>query len=290
MNRYFGVNSLILAFMLLPSILFAQQTNFQFSPPPIPWFEFEEGQKDLKISGTLLHLAGEVEDNDPNPPDMGGNVSVYGGGVSAFFRYAFRPHFAIDIGGTVIGAGGDVGSAATMRMGMITIPVDLEFQPVRTDRIALILFGGFNLSWLFLGIDIDTGGYSAEVDLSTAMRGPQGGAQIAFKFPEWVISPFIMFSKLSGDVDFDIKDNTGTDISGSWSVTAATAMFYGIDIVYIPLDLTLSSIIQQVSSSGNNQGYRTYVLTVSYRFQLSEPSTKAREEKPTDKRRKTTGV
>lgn len=122
------------------------------------------------------------------------------------------------------------------------------------------------------------------------MRGPQGGAQIAFKFPEWVISPFIMFSKLSGDVDFDIKDNTGTDISGSWSVTAATAMFYGIDIVYLPLDLTLSSIIQQVSSSGNNQGYRTYVLTVSYRFQLSEPSTKAREEKPTDKRRKTTGV
>jgi len=290
MNRYFGINSLILASMLLPSILFAQQTNFPCSPPPIPWFEFEEGQKDLKISGTLLHLAGEVEDNDPNPPDMGGDVSVYGGGVSAFFRYAFRPHFAIDIGGTVIGAGGDVGSAATMRMGMITIPVDLEFQPIRTDNIALILFGGFNLSWLFLGIDIDTGGYSAEVDLSTAMRGPQGGAQIAFKFPEWVISPFIMFSKLSGDVDFDIKDNTGTDISGSWSVTAATAMFYGIDIVYIPLDLTLSSIIQQVSSSGNNQGYRTYVLTVSYRFQLSEPSTKAREEKPTDKRRKTTGV
>ena len=290
MNRYFGINSLILASMLLPSTRFAPQTHLQFSPPPLPWFEFEEGQKDLKISGTLLHLAGEVEDNDPNPPDMGGDVSVYGGGVSAFFRYAFRPHFAIDIGGTVIGAGGDVGSAATMRMGMITIPVDLEFQPIRTDNIALILFGGFNLSWLFLGIDIDTGGYSAEVDLSTAMRGPQGGAQIAFKFPEWVISPFIMFSKLSGDVDFDIKDNTGTDISGSWSVTAATAMFYGIDIVYIPLDLTLSSIIQQVSSSGNNQGYRTYVLTVSYRFQLSEPSTKAREEKPTDKRRKTTGV
>jgi len=122
------------------------------------------------------------------------------------------------------------------------------------------------------------------------MRGPQGGAQIAFKFPEWVISPFVMFSKLSGDVDFDIKDNTGTDISGSWSVTAATAMFYGIDIVYLPLDLTLSSILQQVSSSGNNQGYRTYVLTFSYRFQLSEPSTEAREEKPTEKRRKPTGV
>jgi hypothetical protein len=174
--------------MLLPSILFAQQTNFQFSPPPIPWFEFEEGQKDLKISGTLLHLAGEVEDTIPILPIMGGDVSVYGWrGERVLPVRVIRPHFAIDIGGTVIGAGGDVEAPLPCAWDD-NHSVDLEFQPIRTDNIALILFGGFNLSWLFLGIDIDTGGYSAEGDLFLRHARPPGRSADSVQVPEWVIS------------------------------------------------------------------------------------------------------
>ena len=270
MKRQF-VFELIMVFVFLPSILLAQQSNFQFSPPPIPWFEFEEGQKDLKVGGTLLYLKGKARDDDPAPPDMGGDIDVYGGGASVFYRYGLRERVAIDIGGTIVYAAGDVGEYANMTLGVYSFPVDLEIQPIKTDKIAVILFGGFNFTWMSVGIDYDDGTDRGKLDMSATIRGPQFGAQVAFKFPEFVLTPFFMITRLSGNADLDVSDDTGPPASISINIPASTAYFYGVDLVYLPWNITLSSLIQQISSSGQNNGLRTYVLTVSYRFQFDKP-------------------
>ncbi len=241
---------------------FAQQTNFQITSPPIPWYEFSKGQKDLKVNGTFLYLTGEIED-----PNAGGDVEVYGGGLSGFYRYAFKDQFAFDIGGLVLGAGGDVGSRASMSMAIFSVPFDIEFQPVKTDRFAVILFGGFNFTWLYLGVVIDDG---TTVDLWSSMRGPQGGLQVAVKTSDFVFTPFFMVTSLSGDAEIDITNSSGKTMSVTSGIPASTSLFYGIDLVYVPWDITLSSIIQQAMSSGDNQGYKTYVVMLSYHFQIEE--------------------
>lgn len=250
---------------------YAQQGNFQVSPPPVPWYEFNQGQKDLKVGATFLSLTGEVDD-----PEFGGDVKVYGGGGSAFYRYAFKDKFAIDAGGLVVGAGGDVGDLTTMEMMIASIPVDLEFQPINNERLSVILFAGFNFSWCSISIEYDAGEDWGKADLSTSMYGPQGGIQAALKVSDFVFTPFFMITRLSGDVSISAESNEG-EFSGSAGVPATTSYFYGIDIIYKPWNITLSSIIQQALSSGSNQGYKTYVFTISYHFQI-DPGVNSEEE------------
>ena len=122
-----------------------------------------------------------------------------------------------------------------------------------------------------VGIDYDDGTDKAKIDLSATMRGPQFGAQVAFKLPEFVLTPFFMITRLSGGAKVRIDDYSSYPESYSSSIPATTAYFYGVDLVYLPWNITLSSLIQQISSSGQNNGLRTYVLTVSYRFQFDKP-------------------
>lgn len=243
---------------------YAQQANFQVSPPPVPWYEFNQGQMDIKAGATLLYMDGEVDD-----PDYGGDVAVYGAGVNVFYRYAFRSKFAIDVGGLIVGADGKVGDPTTMQMMLSSIPVDLEFQPVKNDKVSLILFAGFNFSWCYIYIDSDTGTDWAKVDIWTSMYGPQGGIQAALKVGDFVFTPFFMVARLSGDASLSADSSDGS-FSGSAGVPTTTSYFYGIDIIYKPWNITLSSIIQQALSSGSNNGYKTYVLTISYHFQIDQ--------------------
>ena len=262
---------------------YAQQTSFQVTLPPIPWYEFNKGQKDLKVNGTFLYLSGEVKD-----PEAGGDVEVYGAGGSAFYRYAFREKFAFDFGGFLLGAGGDVGDIATMNMAILSLPVDIEFQPIKTDRYAIILFAGFNFTWLSLGVDVDDGTEKASIDIWSSMRGPQGGIQAAIKFPDFIFTPFFMITNLSGEAEIDIESSEGK-MSVSSGIPATTAYYYGIDIIYKPWDITLSSVLQQAMSSGDNQGYKTYVFTISYHFRLDDNESSIEippEKKPAVKSRK----
>jgi hypothetical protein len=266
----------LFCFFLCPAILHAQQTNFQFSPPPIPWYEFNEGDKDARLGGTAIYLKGDIK--NPDEPEMNGSVDVYGGGGSWFGRYAFRKHFAIDAGAAAFYATGNVGKSADMTLGMLSIPVDLEFQPIKNDKFTLILFGGFSFSKIWLGIDVKTSTIDQSVDITSTMKGPQGGVQLAIKQSDFVFTPFFMFASLAGNTTLK---TSGTEGSGSFSmsVVAATAYYYGIDIAYLPWDITLSSLIQQVASSGENKGFKTYVFTVSYHF-----STPAGEKKGDEKK------
>lgn len=261
----------------------SQQTSFQITMPPIPWYEFNKGQKDLKVNGTFLYLSGEIE-----APEAGGDVSIYGGGMSGFYRYAFKDKFAFDIGGLIVGASGDIGNNASMDMTLLSLPFDIEFQPINTNRYSLILFVGFNFTWMYLGVtyEDDTDFYS--VDIYSSMRGPQGGIQLAIKFPEFVFTPFFMITSLSGDADIDINAN-GNQMSVSSGIPSSTAYYYGIDIIYLPWDITFSSILQQAMSSGDNQGYKTYVFTISYHFKIEDSkdtTEKPPEQKPAVKSRK----
>lgn len=252
---------LSVAIVLLYTPVFAQQTNFMITPPPIPWFEFTEGQKDLRVTATGIYLTGEGSD------PLTGDISVWGAGGGGVYRYAFKDIFAFDIGLMVVGAAGDIGNEVDMTMWLASIPVNLEVLLVNNERIAVIGFIGFGFSRNYIGLTSNIPGSEGTVDLNTALKGPQGGMQVSVKLQNLVISPFLMLTKQSGDVDMDY-DIGGDSGSASMSVSTATIYYYGFDIVYVPLGLSLSSLIQQASSSGGNEAFKTYVINISYRTRL----------------------
>jgi hypothetical protein len=250
---------LLFAYLVVPSSeAFSQQSNFMISPAPIPWFEFEEGQHDLRLSATGLYMKGSSSQEGAS-----GDVTFYGGVGSAIYRYAFRDVFAVDAGASGGGVKGTIGSDATAGMGLFTMPFDLEFQPVKNDSVVLILYFGFSFSWMYLNIEVDSPDASGTMKLKSAMKGPQGGAQLSFKTGDFALCPFLMLTKQAGNVKMDI-DTTDGSYSGSMSVATTTIYYCGFDVVYIPFGVTLSSVVQQAKSNSKNNGFRTYTLTLSY--------------------------
>ena len=253
--------------LISPKQIYSIQTNYQISSPPIPWYEFRNGQKDLKISATGMSITGTVD--SPNQPEAGGDISIIGGSGGGFYRYAFRDEFAVDAGGTVLWAGGDVGNSATMDMRMVYIPIGLEYLAMRTDNVAVIIFGGMNFSWISVGIDVDTGTEKGSVDIWTNTRGPQGGIQAAFKLTDFVFTPFFMATRLSGTATIDYEGG-GESGSTTTGIPPSTSLTYGLDLIYVPIDITLSFIIQQSLSNSDNNGLRTHIVTLSYHFDLTD--------------------
>lgn len=267
------MNKIILPIIFIMLYIFADQgfaiqTSYQISPPPIPWYEFQKGQEDLKISATGMNITGSI-DRPVEAPEAGGDIDVWGGSGGGFYRYAFHNKFAIDAGGTLLYASGDVGDSTTMDMWMVYVPVGLEFMAMRTEKVSIIIFGGMNFSLMNLGMDMDTSVAEGSLDLFTSTRGPQGGIQAALKFTDFVFTPFLMATRLSGSADIDYKWG-GESGSISSGIPASTSVSYGIDILYVPLDLSLSFIVQQGLSNDDNSGLKTHVFTLSYHFDLTE--------------------
>jgi hypothetical protein len=215
--------------------LSAEQDSFVITSPPIPWFEYAEGQKDLKLGGSYVSVSGD-------------DISFEGLGVGLFGRYAFNDVVALDAGFNYIYIGGEVGTT-NIDLWMWSIPVDVELQLFRTDSFALILFAGVNKTWMTLDVE----GVTVDADLF----GPQFGAQLAIMFTDFVFTPFFMVQNLSG---------TATVNGKSYDVPSTTAKVYGFDIVYKPWNLTLSSVIQQATTTDSDRDYNTMIISASYDF------------------------
>ncbi len=73
MKRLFCFACIVLLIIIsIPAM--AQQSNFMISPPPIPWFEFKEGQKDLRVTATGLYLTGD------SAAPLTGDIKIWGAG------------------------------------------------------------------------------------------------------------------------------------------------------------------------------------------------------------------
>ncbi len=253
----------IFLFSLAPcGALFAVEYNFMISPPPIPWFEFQEGQYDMRVGATYFNMSGDVEAEGDEQ-----SLEINGGAGSMIGRYAFHERWAVDGGFSFLGGGGSAGPADIGLAGF-SIPLDLEFQAVKTDKVSLLFFGGLNYSFVWTGIWYTTsGGTDYEIQAYAHQYGPQLGAQLSFKTETLAIAPFLIWQQLSGSASADVYQDGSLVSSGSASLPATTFVFYGLDIVFLPINLTLSTVMQQILASGDNKGIRTIIISLSYDFQ-----------------------
>lgn len=230
----------------------ASQTNFMVSPPPLPWFEFDKGQWDLRVGGNYTRVSGK--DSTTNK-----DVAVTGGGFNAVGRYAFTDLIAVDFGYYFVGITGGVPSLFDVYVYMNTWNPNLELQVLKTERVSwIIFFGGM---WSLTPVEI--------VDRSTAkntstgitvfLSGPQFGTQLSAKAGSFALSPFVLVQSLSGTASVSYPATTT-------AVPTFTMTSFGIDITYIPWSITLSSVFNQASAATQSNGYNTLYLALSYDF------------------------
>lgn len=276
MKRLFKAGYFSLFLMLLSSSVHAAQSNFQISPPPIATPEFDAGKVDKKVSATYVGITG-----------TGLNLNGAGGNIIA--RQANSDMTALDVSAGVFLMSGTMNidtSKGDLFVMNIPLSVNFEFQPVKNENAALILFGGpmmslglssFKYQYQYTAITsyspLTYGTRTATMTSSTTtlLYGAQGGAQVGIKAGDFTISPFAMFQSQQGTASTTTTSSTSSGSgSSSSSIPAFTSTSYGMDILYRPWNMTLSSMLQEAAKSGSgsnsNEGFKTTVISLSWNF------------------------
>ncbi len=160
------------------------------------------------------------------------------------------------------------------------IPVDMEFQAIRTDHVSRIPFGGGYVNIFSGSASYETPAFDVEIYTSGTMYGPQGGAQLSLKSFSFALSPFFMARNIRGKTNTTTKVFAGgpsTDTESSAKIPAYTVLSYSFDIVSITLNLSLSSILQVNPSAGDNNGYKPYIFYLVYEIQFMPSDAKSEE-------------
>jgi hypothetical protein len=300
MNRR-SVLVILLSLSIVPlqtTKVFAQQTNFSISPPPVAWPYFEEGRSDFAVSGSYISMKAD-------------EVTLKGGVLEMKARQAFDGVFAVSAAGGLGGLGGKMpgippsspiytsgaysyvpyyvqttGKATAVLLAMNGC-LDLEVQPIHDDYFGLILFGG--LSFNFTQMTITTPydlivpppysnagehftGYEDKLTIMSTLYGFQAGAQIDLSVDENVrVSPFFMITSMQGTAS--MSDSPGaaqaSGASYSASIPRTTAYAFGMDIIIF--DVSIGTMLQQMQAAGDmNKDTSIIMISASYHFSPDE--------------------
>jgi len=254
----------VLSFFVIVAILAAtavfaanaDTSSFSIAPPPIANPVFDAKEKDQKIRVTYLTM-----ESSPTT-SASSQFKLKGYGLDMVARKAFNSVLAIDGGIGVTYLDGTMGSGSTAgTLTGMTIPltVNLEVQPVKTDVFSLIMFVGPQFGISMMQIDLP-GMY---ITSDSYVYGLQVGAQMGFNINDTIgIDLFGMTLSQAGSQDTYISSTYYSD-SISSDIPSFTTTTYGLDFVYLPWGLALSSILQEAGKS-ESTGMKTHMYQFAW--------------------------
>jgi hypothetical protein len=224
----------------------AQQSNFSITPPPIASPSFEAGKGEMKLRGSYISIEGE-------------GLDLTGAGIDVVGRSAFSDTWAGDIQAGAFVMSADI-PGGSMTLTSVPLSVNFELQPYKGDVLSAIVFAGPNINTTFGWMDIQAGGVSDTATIFTFLYGAQAGLQLGVKAGDFTLSPFATILNQRGTSSVTVADTT-TDVD----IEPFTTTSFGMDIVYTPWDLTLSSILQEAEKQDNTTpGYDTTIIQLSW--------------------------
>lgn len=262
MKKLFKVGAFSLGLMIFSGSVYAAQSNFQISPPPIASPEFSAGKVDRKVTATYVGITG-----------TGLNLNGAGGNWITRAPLSEMTAVGVSIGAFYMSGTMNIGTDKG-NMSILTVPwsLNLEFQPVKNENAALILFGGAGMSMGLSSLEYKYTllgkNYTNTTTTTTTLYGLQGGAQVGVKAGDFTISPFGMVQSQQGLASSSSSTSGGGSSSSSVDIPAFTSTSYGLDILYRPWNLTLSSMLQEAakSGSGGSEGFKTTIVSMSWNF------------------------
>lgn len=218
--------------------------------PPIIDGEYEVGNENHEFSAGYISVSGEMLD-------------LNGINVNVIFREAISSAKASDF-----------------TLGLALLYGDMDIDTFERDAGVYIAHGSYNREYrvmrrpassltLFWGLPLSLGDFVIEngevVKMRTMLIGLQGGAQLGLKTGSFISSPFVMAHLLCGIME-RYDGGVYYENLDSGSIPLFTALSYGLKIIYIPYNITLSGIIQKTFESGDNKPINTTILQLGWSF------------------------
>ncbi len=232
---------------------YSQQSNIHISLPPLidrEYREYEVGYEYEAVSASYISMSGEMFDSN-------------GIDVNVIYRKAISNTRASDftLGAALLYGDMNIDTFERPVSGVVVHgSYNSEYQIMKRTVSSLTLFWGLPLS--FGDFVIENG---EDATMYNFMAGIQGGAQLGFKTGDFMSSPFVMVLLLGGYME---RYNGGVyyENLNSGSIPLFTSITYGLNIIYIPYNITLSGIIQKTFESGDNKPINTTIIQLSWSF------------------------
>ncbi|MFC1522891.1 hypothetical protein ACFL6Y_10830 [Elusimicrobiota bacterium] len=267
------------------SAALAQQVNLQVSPPPIAYPYFEPGRKDFKFTGTYFSLSAN-------------NFNAKGGGLNGIVRGAFNETLALDGQMGLMGMSGEMPGFALpfwysntlwtpiidgkgdLSGIMFPMSANLEVQVANSPKGSFLMFGGPSMSFSKLSLSTPyharAGATNASktrfiMDYTMFLFGVQFGAQGSIPAGDKVkFAPFLMMTTQGGSSSFTFKhgySGVRSLITGGVSdIEPFTTSSIGMDIIIVPWNLSLGTLIQQAAANKDQEGFKTTLIQLSWHF------------------------
>ena len=232
---------LVMVFAFI-NFAYGQQTNIHVSMPPLS----DPGQ----ISGSYIRMHGE-------------RININGIDINTIYRQ------------TISNA-----TASSFTLGAALLYGEMDIDTPKRDLSCVVVHGSYNREYLamekpssslmlFMGIPLSYGNFTIEnekdVTMYNFMAGLQGGARLGYKMGGFMASPWIMVNLMGG---YGERYDGGVYYGNldSESIPIFTVISSGLEILYLPLDLTLNGIYQRTFESGDNMPMDTAIIQVGLKF------------------------
>lgn len=257
--------------LLITSSARASQSSFHISPQPVAAPEFSSGKIDKKIAATYISITA----NGLHLDGLGGSYIV---------RQANSDITAPSLSASIFLLGGTMDTGTSNDRGelyAVNVPLSmtLEYQPVQNELASMILFAGptlnpgissFKYSYKntvvtsYVPLTTSTAEDTMSTSTTSLLYGVQGGLQAAIHTRNFIFAPFTMLQTQRGaaSASFSSSRNSGTN---AIDIPAFTSISYGLDILYRPWNMTLSSMHQEAEKSGSsNDGFKSIVISLNW--------------------------
>lgn len=224
----------------------AQQNNFQFSPPPVPYPEFSAGRRDSALGVSFLSMSGE-------------GISMAGLGVNGAVRKSKSEKWARghSLGGFLML--GDIPGLPNPAILGLNGGLHLEYQFYKDRKKSFVGYAGGKADYSLFFFDFPSVS-SDDLSPGSLMFGIPFGVMARFDLGDkWKLLPFVGVTHYIGGIQI-FSDFSTEHIDGF------TVPTFGADIVYVPKNISLGTLIQQAASSGSNEKIKTFSVTFTWRW------------------------
>jgi hypothetical protein len=238
--------------------------TFRIAPPPVGYPVFEPGIRHVGLGANGTFLTVKMLDTP---------MHLYGGAAFATLQQCFNDSFTFS--GSVAGAL-LMGDEYDLMLTQIPVNVFGLFQAAKHERGTLFLFGGAGSD---IGITIMTVTIPQPVPLTTRIIKDEtqvsttvltvtgnGGGQINVPAGDFIVSLFGVYHFTGGSYSTTQTSSMSYSYpSTSGTIEGVSAVSLGCDLLYTPLNLALSSQVQ------NSDRYT--LITVALKWLLSRSGT-----------------
>ena len=165
---------------------------------------------------------------------------------------------------------------------MMPLSGNLEAQLINNPNGNLLFFAGPNMALTMLTLatpyharagvtDADSTIFT--MNTTVALFGVQFGAQAGIPVAKLKLAPFFMANMESGTASFTFNHGysgvRSLVTSSVVDIEPFTTLSYGADIIIVPWNLSIGTLLQQAAANGEQQGFKTTLFTLSWHFRRS---------------------